>query len=79
VDKVDVFNLINKFRKNTNSNYVAVKKGLKPRRNSLADVVPKVRKRLSYDSFLEWYKLAYSDNQDESDRALRYAREVLAV
>lgn len=79
VDRVDVLNIINRFRKNTNSNYVAVKKGLKHRRNSLADVVPKVRKRLSYDRFLEWYKLAYSDNQDESDRALRYAREVLAV
>ena len=79
MDKSYLDALIKNIAKNSNANYRAVKQGTYAQKGTDDWIIGNMKKKLSTDSFISWFKVMNEGNYNQKSKARKYAKRLLGI
>tara|TARA_R100001082_G_C4351506_1_gene154771 strand:- start:914 stop:1156 length:243 start_codon:yes stop_codon:yes gene_type:complete len=79
VDKSYLDRMIKNIAKNSNANYVAVKQGAYAAKGTDDWIIGNMKKKLSTDTFLSWFRVMVEGNYKQKAKARKYAKHLLGI
>lgn len=79
MDKSYLDKMIKNIAKNSNANYLAVKQGTHAARGTDDWIIGNMKKALSTDTFITWFKVMNEGNYKQKAKARKYAKHLLGI
>ena len=79
VDKYNLDMMINKIVKNTNSNYLNVKRGGAAAKGTDEWLIIQMKKKVTSDNYLSWLQIMVEGKYKHKKKARKYAKFLLGI